>query len=639
MDYTLVLFYFVFWLFLPLSAALHITSQTIDKFLLGEYDYVVVGGGTSGLVVANRLSEDSNMTVLVIESGELDARESYVVAPGYIGLQPPSPYSTSVGTVPQNFLDGKTRGIIQGRVLGGGSVWNGMCWTRGAAADFDGWEELGNAGWGWQSLQPYFRKVEKYAVNIDEDLQDRFNIHPNMSIHGTEGSIDVAYPQYFYNASDHVLKGLSEIGLPLTGDLNTGDATGGTIVPSSMSPTNQTRSDARVGYYDAAASRSNLHVLTGHTATRLIVGLPSSQGTDGGRRIVGVDFASGSLGINRTVTTNKEVILAAGSIQSPTLLQVSGIGPEEVLSSLKIPVQIDLPGVGNNFQDHPMAQFPFEYSNSSLFTSHNLTGDAFEDALTTFTTNHTGPLTAPLINTVAFPSLFWHGDEGKALQNAATKSSFDALPPDTPPTVQAGYAAQRRIVLDHLARADVGAYELLAASWGQMSIGAQKPLSRGTVRPASGSMFDGPVLDPRYCADPLDCEIIRLGLKMTRKLMQTKAMTPLLPVVDAQLESDDETELMATLKPLVGTEFHPSGATSMMPKEMGGVVNAELMVYGTCNLRVVDAGIMPLIPSAHIQAAVYAVAEKAADIIKAAAKGPPACPSGLGKWPTGQGVV
>ncbi|KAK1962555.1 GMC oxidoreductase [Colletotrichum sublineola] len=639
MDYTLALVSFVFWMFLPFSDALHITNQTIDKFLLGEYDYIVVGGGTSGLVVANRLSEDPNVTVLVIERGDIDARESYIVAPGYIGRQPPSPYSTSVGTAPQNFLDGKTRGILQGRVLGGGSLWNGMCWTRGSTADFDGWEELGNAGWGWQSLLPYFMKVEKYTVNVDKDLQDRLNIHPNMSVHGTEGLIDVAYPQYIYDASDHVLKGLSELGLPLSGDLNTGNPTGAAFIPSDISPTNQTRSDARVGYYDTAASRSNLHVLTGQTVTRLIVGVPSSQGTGGGRRILGVDFASESMGINRTVTTKQEVILAAGAIQSPTLLQVSGIGPKEVLGSLNIPVQIDLPGVGNNFQDHPMAAFPFDYSNSSLYTSQNLTGDAFQDALTTFITNHTGPLTAPMINTVAFPSLFWHGEEGRALQSGAPNSSSDSLPSDAPPTVQAGYAAQRRIVLGHLARADVGAYELLAASWGQISIGAQKPLSRGTVRPVSDSMFDGPLLDPRYCADPLDCEIIRLGLKMTRKLMQTEAMTPLLPVLDAQFESNDDADLMAALKPLVGTEFHPSGTTSMMPEEMGGVVNAELMVYGTCNLRVVDAGIMPMIPAAHLQATVYAVAEKAVDIIKAAAKNPPACPSGPAKWPTSQPMV
>ncbi|GKT85546.1 GMC oxidoreductase [Colletotrichum tofieldiae] len=484
-----------------------------------------------------------------------------------------------------------------------------------------------------------------------------------MSYHGTEGPIDVAYPRYFYNTSDHVLQGLSEMGLTLAGDLNTGDPTGAMIVPSSMSPTNQTRSDARTGYFDPAISRSNLHVLTGYTAMRLIMGLPSSLDTGGGRRIVGVDaatytqFASEPLGINRTVTTNKEVILAAGAIQSPTLLQVSGIGPKKVLKPLNISLQIDLPGVGNNFQDHPMAQFPFECepetavltpiqsadpaldSNSSVFTSRDLTGDAFDDALTTFNTNHTGPLTAPLINSVAFPSLLWHGHEGEALQNAANQSSFDFLPLDTPSAVRTGYAAQKRFILAHLARADVGAYELLATSWGQIAIAAQKPLSRGTVHPTSPSIFDEPLVDPRYCADPLDCKLIRLGLRTARRLMRTEAMRPLLPTVDPRFESEDERELMAALKTLVGTEYHPSGTTSMMPEEMGGVVDPELMVYGTCNLRVVDAGIMPLIPGAHIQAAVYAVAEKAADIIKAAASGPEACPIGRPKWPTGRGIV
>ncbi|OLN87877.1 Pyranose dehydrogenase 1-like protein 1 [Colletotrichum chlorophyti] len=515
MYFLTVLFWSISCVLLPVSSALHITTKTIDKFLLPNYDFIIIGGGTSGLVVANRLSEDVNTTVLVIESGEVDNREAKVVSPGYIGLTPPSPYGKTTVTTPQIFLD------------------------------------------------------------------------------------------------DHVLQGLVEIGIPIVSGLNEGDSTGAMIVPSSMSPTNQTRSDARTGYFDPAIPRANLHVVTGHTVTRLILGLPGSRTKQQGRRrIIAVEFSSGPHGIQRTVTTKREVILAAGAIQSPILLQVSGIGPEQVLESLNISVQIDLPGVGNNFQDHPMAQFPFEYSNSSIFTSRDLAGDAFNDALDTFLLNQTGPLTVPLINTVAFLTLQNHTSEGQTLLRHAANQSFDFLPLDTPPSVVTGYRLQKHLLLSHLARPDVGAYELLAASWGQLSIAAQKPLSRGTVRPSTISVFDPPLVDPRYCADPFDCKILRLGLQLAGHLAQTAAMAPLQPVVDPRFNTSDERELMAALKPLVGTEFHPSGTTAMMPKDLGGVVDDKLMVYGTCNLRVVDAGIMPMTPGAHIQAAVYAVAEK-----------------------------
>ncbi|KAJ3959104.1 hypothetical protein N0V92_004298 [Colletotrichum tropicale] len=554
-----ILFCFALSLLLPYSSALHITNQTIDKFLLDEYDYVVVGGGLSGLVVANRLSENSDATVLVIEAGGLDRREGRVIIPGYIGRTPPSGYGQDVLTAPQTFLDGKTRDINQGKVVGGGSVVNGMCWTRGAAADFDAWEELGNDGWGWDGLLPYFKKVERYTTNVGQGIRDEFNIKPNMSFHGTNGPINVAYPEHIYNTSSSVLQGLAEVGIHTSNDVNSGDPTGAMIVASSMSPTNQTRSDARTGYFDTANARSNFHVVTGHMATRLIVGLPGSLTNQESRRIIGVE--------------------------------------------------IDLPGVGNNFQDHPMARFPYDC-----------------------------PLTTPLINTVAFLALKHHADEWRTLLAHSKNQSFDFLPLDTPSAVVAGYAKQKALLLNHLARGDVGAYELLAASWGQISIANQKPLSRGTVQPSSSSVYDAPVVDPRYCADPLDCKIIRLGLQLTQKLMATDAMGPLLPVVDAKYNSTDERELMTALKPLVGTEYHPSGTTSMLPKDLGGVVDSELMVYGTCNLRVVDAGIMPMIPGGHIQAAVYAVAEKAADIIKAAADGA-SCPMGQPQWPVGQGPV
>ncbi|KAH7202122.1 hypothetical protein DER44DRAFT_842185 [Fusarium oxysporum] len=421
------------------SESLHVTPDNADEQLRNVYDYIIVGGGTAGLTIANRLSENP---------------AGLPPVPGKIGSGGWQKYQWGLTTEPQTYLNNPKVGIPQGKALG----------------------------------------------------------------------------------------------LPVIGDVNNGTAAGAMILPSSMQPDNQTRFDAREAHFNSASRRYHLHIATNQTVTQLV--LDSNSAHNSSRRVMGVEFAPRNKSKARSISCIREVIVSAGAIFTPTLLQVSGIGPSDVLKSLDILVKIDLPGVGCNLQDHPMVYANYYYRNESYFRSNEIADGVYDEAAEEYIRNRT----APLINTIAFPSLRSATDDWKQFMN---KSSGDGIPSNTPNS-------------------------------GQLTVAAQKTFSRVTVRPSSSSIFDLPKLDPRYCSDPIDCEIIVLGLQMNTKLIQTNAMKELMPEANR----------------------HPSGTAAMMPLELGGVADPELKVYGTCNLRIADASIMPLIPSAHLQASVYGIAEK-----------------------------
>ncbi|KAF4948289.1 hypothetical protein FGADI_9761 [Fusarium gaditjirri] len=541
-----------FWLaslavfFLPLAESLHVTPDVADEQLRNVYDYIIVGGGTAGLTIANRLSENPAVSVLVLEAGPLDDARNLSIpggllpVPGTIGSGGWQKYQWGLTSEPQTYLNNQNVGIPQGKAVGGSSILNGLCWSRGSVSDYDGWERLGNKGWSWNHLLPYFKKSEMFSFNIEPHDAQELHIHPQSAADGYNGSVHVSYPQYFYDQSSNVLAGFAELGLPIIGDVNNGTAAGVMILPSSMHPDNQT----------------------------------SNSACNSSRRVTGVEFAPSNKSTARSISCTREVIVSAGAIFTPTLLQVSGIGPSNVLKSLNIPVKIDLPGVRHNLQNHPMVYANYYYRNESYFRSDEIADDVYDEVAEEYIRNRTGPWTAPLINTVAFPSLRSATDDWEQFMNKC--------------------------------------------SGGQLTVAAQKTFSRGTVRPSSSSIFDLPKLDPRYCSDPIDCEIIVLGLQMNTKLIQTNAMKELVPEAEWAFDTTDHETLMKHVMEKVTTERHPSGTAAMMPFELGGVVDSELKVYGTCNLRIADASIMPLIPSAHLQASVYAIAEKAAGMIKSA---------------------
>ncbi|KAL1876497.1 hypothetical protein Daus18300_002741 [Diaporthe australafricana] len=594
--------------------------------------------------MANRLSEDPDVMVLVLEAGTLDTGGAKVTIPAEIGDTLWTDYDWKLQTVEQEYLNNRNVALNQGKVLGGGTVLNGMVWTRGSARDYDAWGDLNHVegqtnehNWRWQDLLPYFQKNENFTMDVDVELQSKLSIRPNEDYHGGEGPVSVAFPRFFYDQSANFLAAMTEMGLPLVSEPNDGTCVGAMINPSSMSAANQSRSDSRTAYLDPVMDRPNLHVATEQMVTRVLleevdnpfpgVGAPAF---DHLQKAVGVEFAHSKSSPRINVSCSREIVLAAGAIFSPTILQLSGIGPEDVLRSLNVPLRVDLPGVGANFQDHAMLHPVYSYTNPSLITANSVEASSASRAaaLNEYETNRTGPLTAPMISTIAFPAMRHFVDDWVELIDAADQRDINqTLPPDTPASVRAGYVAQRRYQIPLLRNPTEGAVEILGDSIGTLSMALQRPLSRGTVRPSSKDIFDLPLVDPRYCSEPFDCLLLARALMFNCALVKTRALAELQPVVQepyfcpnlsdsSNIDQNVTASRMLDLaKKYLATEFHPSGSTAMMPFDLGGVVDTELRVYGTEGLRVVDAGIMPMVLGAHLQAAVYAIAERAADII------------------------
>ncbi|EXK76027.1 hypothetical protein FOQG_19211 [Fusarium oxysporum f. sp. raphani 54005] len=581
-----------------------------DVNLHVDYDYIIVGAGASGLTVANRLSEDPAVTVLVIEAGDFDRNEDVITIPGLAGGAVGTKYDWNLTYPSSASLNGRNISAPLGKVVGGSTKLNRMVFDRGSKADYDRWAELGNGDWQWKTLLPYFKKSEKFT-GPTADIKKEYGITTDPSAHGSSGYIHTSYSPFFWPTTKSLVAATGELDINISVDQANGNAIGGYFCPHNLNPETLTRSSAQ-DYYSAVSQRKNLQLLPGHQVTRVIT---SKNGSS--VRATGVEYAKNRDSVKKTLKAKKEVILAAGAIHTPQILQVSGIGDSALLSSIDVPVVVDLPAVGQNFHDHVflavVSTIDAPIQGSNLTNNANFSAEARAE----YDQQKKGPLTSPTADFLLFLPLSNYTSAALDIHKQATgQDGSKFLPTGTPAEVVKGYRKQQKVLNEKLLDPQSAILEIIWAD-GTSVLGLQHPYSRGSVKAKSSNIFDSPEANPELLKNPLDLAILAEGVKFARKLSgapSIKALNPFELVPGANVTSDSDLEQF--IRSSASTLFHPAGSCKLGSRSEGGVVDEKLRVYGVKGLRIVDASVMPLLPATHTMTTVYAVAEKAADLIK-----------------------
>ncbi|KAK1966492.1 GMC oxidoreductase [Colletotrichum sublineola] len=582
--------------------------------LQSSYDYIIIGGGLSGLVVANRLTEHPETTVLVVEYGDFD--DSWDVAIPYYSGNAHANDMIRFPSIPQPGLNNRASGVSTGTVVGGGSTVNGMAFNRGSKADYDAWEDLGNPGWNWENLSHYFKKSTTFTLPAPEYVQ-KYNYSYDESTYG-DGPVQVGFPSWQWPDKDMQREAwIKDLGVPVLDDHGAGgNNVGLALLPQNHDPKNVTRSTSRTAYYDPVAeTRKNLNLLVRHYASKIEFE---------SKKAVGVNIISRDVNTTTLVKANKEVVLAAGGVQTPRILLQSGVGPASLLEYLDIDVVADLPGVGANYQDHPWMVFVYTFGNPPALGDQAMNDPAFFNASEAeYFANRTGPFTHARGNNIVLMSLQDITPEYESLTAAVEAQDAKEFLPEVyseHSELLDGFLAQREMLAKLYRNPEAGVLEIPFGGFSAGAISFQKSLSRGTIRINTTNPDPAvpPVIDFGVLQNPIDLDVAILSVKAFRKFWNspTLAVREPIEITPGANVTSEEAISEAIRDSLYASFAHPSGTASLQPLEHGGVVDPQLRVYGIEGLRVVDSSIIPLIPACHLQSTVYAIAEKAADILK-----------------------
>jgi choline dehydrogenase len=541
----------------------HIGGRAVRRGLMSEdiYDYVIVGAGSAGCVLANRLTEDGRSSVLVVEYGGSD-RSVLIQMPAALSIpMNMKKYNWGYETEPEPHLDGRRLACPRGKVLGGSSSINGLVYVRGHPLDFDRWEEQGARGWAYRDVLPYFKRAEGWREGGDP-------------YRGADGPLATRRGTRRNPLYDAFIEAGRQAGYPVSSDLN-GEIPEG-FGRFDMTVKNGVRWSAANAYLRPAMKRPNLRVITHARASQVVFD---------GRRAAGVRYeVAGSV---RQVTARREVILCGGAINSPQLLKLSGVGPEAELRALGINVVHALPGVGENLQDH--LEFYFQIASKQPITLYAKTG---------------------LLQKALIGAHWLMRDHGDGATNHFEAGGFIRSRPGIPhPDIQYHFLPMA-VSYDGATLASEHGY--------QAHVGPLRSKSRGWVRLGSADPREPPHIQFNYMSEPDDWREMRACVRLTREIFAQPAFDPyrgreIAPGADCV----DDDAIDAFIRDKVESAYHPSGTCKMGARDdPGAVVDAEARVIGLERLRVVDASIMPSITSGNLNAPTIMMGEKASDIIR-----------------------